>query len=357
MTPQDINATYIADLYGETYLADESPALRKRVLVRALFPGFAVVGIAAAAATWFSEHYAMPVILAGLLLGLALNFVSAEQKVHPGLDFCGTSCLRWGIVLLGTQVTVMQIGGLGALAFLGLIGIMSLVIGAGLLGARLGGQSNYAGWLAGGATAICGASAALAIYAVIGRERLNQSQFTLTLVGVALASAVAMSFYPIIAAQLAFTDKQAGFLMGAAVHDVAQALGGGYSFSQSAGETATIVKLSRVALLAPAVALIGLAIGSSDGRSKSIASRLKLPWFILAFFAAVAINSVVKAPIWVAEYGLIASKAMLLFAVTATAMRSRLDLLLSQGWSALLPVMLATLTAFVASAAFAWAFL
>ena len=66
----------------------------------------------------------MPVILAGLLLGLALNFVSAEQKVHPGLDFCGTVCLRWGIVLLGTQVTAMQIGGLGALAFLGLIGIM-----------------------------------------------------------------------------------------------------------------------------------------------------------------------------------------------------------------------------------------
>ena len=46
--------------------------------------------------------------------------------------------------------------------------------------------------------------------------------------------------------------------MGAAVHDVAQALGGGYSYSQHAGEVATIVKLSRVALLAPAVALIGL---------------------------------------------------------------------------------------------------
>jgi uncharacterized integral membrane protein (TIGR00698 family) len=357
MTPQDINANYIADLYGETYLADDNPARAKRLLISSLFPGLAVVGVAAAAATWFSEHYGMPVILAGLLLGLALNFVSAEQKVHPGLDFCGTSCLRWGIVLLGTQVTAMQIGGLGALAFLGLIGIMSLVMGAGLLGARLGGQSRYAGWLAGGATAICGASAALAIYAVIGRERLNQSQFTLILVGVALASAVAMSFYPLIAAQLDFTDKQAGFLMGAAVHDVAQSLGGGYSFSQSAGETATIVKLSRVALLAPAVALVGLAIGSTDGRSKSLVSKLKLPWFIIAFFVAVAVNSVIDAPEWVAEYGLVASKAMLLFAVTATAMRSRLDLLLTQGWRALLPVILATLTAFITAAAFAWAFL
>ena len=357
MTPQDINANYIADLYGETYLAEDNPAPRKRLEISALFPGFVVVAIASAAATWFSEHYGMPVVLAGLLIGLALNFVSAEPKVHAGLDFCGTSCLRWGIVLLGTQVTAMQIGSLGGFAFLGLIGIMALVIGSGLLGARLGGQSQLAGWLAGGATAICGASAALAIYAVIGRERLNQNQFTLTLVGVALASAIAMSFYPLIAAYLDFSDRQAGFLMGAAVHDVAQALGGGYSFSESAGEVATIVKLSRVALLAPAVALIGLAIGSIGGQPKSLLAKLKLPWFILAFFATVAINSTFSAPTWVAEYGLIASKAMLLFAVTATAMRSRLDLLLGQGWKALWPVMLATLTAFVASAAFAWAFL
>ncbi len=357
MASSDINAHYIADLYGETYLTDDTLQPRSRATVRALFPGLIVVGISSAAATWFSEHYAMPVILAGLLIGLALNFVSAEQKVHLGLDFCGTSCLRWGIVLLGTQVTAMQIGGLGVLAFIGLVFIMALVVGAGLLGAKVGGQSNFTGWLAGGATAICGASAALAIYALIGRERLNQSQFTLTLVGVSLASAIAMSFYPIIADYLAFTDRQAGFLMGAAVHDVAQSLGGGYSFSQEAGEVATIVKLSRVALLAPAVALIGLAIGSIDGSKRSLMAKLKLPWFILAFFAAVAINSVVSAPEWVREYGLVASKAMLLFAVTATAMRSRLDLLLNQGWRALLPVMMATLTAFVLACGFAWGFL
>ncbi|MEP7350624.1 MAG: putative sulfate exporter family transporter [Sphingorhabdus sp.] len=357
MALRDVDANYIADLYGETYLAEDVLQPRRRPAVRSMFPGFIVVAIAAAAATWFSEHYGMPVILAGLLVGLALNFVSAEAKVHLGLDFCGTSCLRWGIVLLGTQVTFMQIGSLGALSFVGLIAIMMLVVGAGLLGARIGGQSHLTGWLAGGATAICGASAALAIYALIGRERLNQSQFTLTLVGVALASAIAMSFYPIIAEYLDFTDRQAGFLMGAAVHDVAQSLGGGYSFSQNAGEVATIVKLSRVALLAPAVALIGLAIGSADSSRRSLMAKLKLPWFILAFFAAVAANSLVNPPDWVREYGLVASKAMLLFAVTATAMRSRLDLLLGQGWRALLPVMLATITAFVLACGFAWAVL
>jgi NADH:ubiquinone oxidoreductase subunit H len=64
-------------------------------------------------------------------------------------------------------------------------------------------------------------------------------------------------------------------------------------------------------------------------------------------------NSLVIAPPWVAEYGLIISKTLLLFAVTATAMRSRLDALLSQGWRALLPVILASLTAFLLSLAVA----
>jgi uncharacterized integral membrane protein (TIGR00698 family) len=340
---------YIADLYGETLLAesDQNPADRQRIAD--YFPGLVAVAIAAAAATWFSEHYGMPVILAGLLLGLALNFVALQPKVHAGLDLCGTTGLRWGILLLGTQVTVMQIGSLGAVTFAALVAIMVLTIGAGLLGARLGGQGNFAGWLAGGATAICGASAALAIYAIIGKKRLDQSHFTLTLVGITLASAIAMSIYPLIAAYLGFSDRQAGFLIGAATHDVAQALGSGYSYSQAAGETATIVKLSRVALLAPAVALIGLFIGSNEGRPKGRLSRLRLPWFIFGFFALVAINSLVSAPAYIAEVGLTISKALLLFAVTATAMRSRLDALLNHGWQSLLPVVLASLTALLLS--------
>ncbi len=337
---------YIADLYGDTLLDDSARPATARARITDYFPGLAAVGIAAAAATWFSEHYGMPVILAGLLLGLAINFVSSQPKVHAGLDLCGTTGLRLGIVLLGSQVTVMQIGGLGGIAFAGLVMIMALTVGAGLLGARLGGQSNLTGWLAGGATAICGASAALAIYALIGRKRLDQSQFTLTLVGIAMASAIAMSFYPLIAAWLDFSDRQAGFLIGAATHDVAQAIGGGYSYSQGAGETATIVKLSRVALLAPAVALIGLAVGASDGKPKGMLARMRLPWFIMAFFALMAVNSLVVLPSWVATYGLIVSKALLLFAVTATAMRSRLDALLEQGWRALLPIVMASLTAF-----------
>jgi uncharacterized integral membrane protein (TIGR00698 family) len=345
-TPRS-NMPYVADLYGEAFLAEPAPVPTRQKRLAEYFPGIAAVIITAIAATWFSDHYGMPVILAGLLLGLALNFISSLQQVHAGLDLCGTTGLRVGILLLGTQVTAMQIGSLGGTAFLALLAIMAFTIGAGMLGARLGKQSHFTGWLAGAATAICGASAALAVYALIGQNRLDRSQFTLTLVGVAMASAIAMSFYPMVAAALALNDQQAGFLIGAATHDVAQALGGGYSFSQTAGETATIVKLSRVALLAPLVVLIGLAIGPAHGQRAGLMVRLRMPWFVVGFFVLLAINSLIAIPTAVAVWGLWVSKALLLFAVTATAMRSRLDMLLIHGWRALLPVFLASLCAFV----------
>jgi len=298
----------------------------------------------------------MPVILAGLLLGLSLNFISSDDRVNPGLDLCSTNFLRWGIVLLGSQITVMQITNLGLLPFLALITIMALVIFAGLLAAKILGQGKYIGLLAGGATAICGASATLAIYVIIGRGRLDHHRFTFTLVGISLASALAMSIYPILAQQFHFTDRQAGFLMGAAIHDVAQSLGGGFSYSQGAGEVATIVKLTRVTLLAPVVALIGLAVGRADNAERGMLAHFRLPWFIIAFFAVVAVNSLIEIPAPAREYGLLASKGLLLLAVIATAMRSRLDALMSDGWRGLIPVFIATLVSFLASFLFAWQF-
>lgn len=345
-----------ADLYGEIWLAEEqAEAPRKRWTD--YFPGVAIAAIAAAAASFMSDHYGLPVILAGLLIGLALNFVSADDRVKPGLDLCSTSFLRWGIVLLGTQITVMQITDLGLLPFAALVSIMALVILAGVAAGRAAGQDRYAGLLAGGATAICGASAALAIYAVIGRDRLEQHRFTFTLVGISLASALAMSIYPVLAQMFDFTDRQAGFLMGAAIHDVAQSLGGGFSFSGGAGEVATIVKLTRVALLAPVVAVIGIVVGNAQKSGSGFRAKLPFPWFIIAFFVLVGINTAVIFPESVREYGLVASKGLLLFAVIATAMRSRLDELLSEGWRGLVPVFAATLVSFAASFLFAWQFL
>ncbi|HWW58535.1 MAG TPA: putative sulfate exporter family transporter [Sphingopyxis sp.] len=320
-----------------------------------LFPGLAACAAASAAAAWLSDHYGFPIILLGLLVGLALNFIAANEATHRGLDFAARTFLRIGIVVLGLQVTFLQIAVLGPVPFAALIIIMMLTIGAGFAGARLSGQSPYAGLLAGGATAICGASAALALYGVIGRQRVSQAQFALTLVGISLASALAMTIYPLLAVRFGLTDAQAGFLIGASIHDVAQAIGGGYAFSDAAGTSATIVKLARVALLAPVVALVGVMLKPGDGADTRIWRRLALPWFIVAFLAVVSLNSIVPVPPEFRDAALSASKALLLLAVTATAMRTRMDLLLEMGWRATVPILAASVTSFGAALLFAFA--
>ena len=191
----------------------------------------------------------------------------------------------------------------------------------------------------------------MALYGVIGKGRLDQARFTVVLMGVALASAIALSFYPALAGLLGFTDSQAGYLIGASIHDAGQAIGGGFSISDQAGAQATIVKLTRVAMLAPIVGLVALWIGGGggDAQAKGGWQRLALPPFIVAFLVLVVINSFASVPEELRGHGLTLSKTLLLLAVTATAMRSRMDLLLEAGWKPLVPVLTATIASVLAS--------
>ncbi|HEX7858265.1 MAG TPA: putative sulfate exporter family transporter [Sphingobium sp.] len=347
------------DLFGEMQLAEQERAMAAaRVRRDPLFPGLAACGVASAAAAWLSDHYGFPIILLGLLVGLSLNFIAGDPRTHRGLDVVSRTGLRLGIVVLGFQVTFAQIGTLGAVPFAALLGVMAAAFLAGVVGAKLTGQSSYAGLLAGGATAICGASAALALYGVIGKDRLSQAQFALTLVVISLASAFAMSIYPVLAGELGLNHREAGFLIGASIHDVAQAIGGGYAFSDQAGSYATIVKLARVALLAPIVAMVSIIIKPQGAAAdRKWWQRLALPWFIVGFLAAVTLNSLTHVPEQASQAALTASKALLLLAVTATAIRTRLDLLMQMGWRATLPVLAATVTSFVVALGFALAVL
>ena len=350
---------FAGDLFGEMMLADTAAAAAAKAEKKPLsrfVPGFAICAIAGAAAAWMSQNYGVPIILAGLLLGLALNFAATDPRTHDGLDWVSRHGLRAGIVLLGFQVTVMQVAGMGAVPFLGLALVMAAALIAALAAARVTGQSASVGLLGGGATAICGASAALALYGVIGRERIEQAQFTLTLVILAAASAIALVTYPPLTQMLGFTDAQAGFLVGASIHDVAQAIGAGFAVSDSAGAQATVVKLTRVALLAPLVTLAALWIARTEPLPEGVGqTRVPLlPGFILAFLALVVVNSLVTLPADLAGHALTLSKTLLLLAVTATAMRTRTDLLLGLGWRSVMPVLAATIASLVAALGFAW---
>jgi uncharacterized integral membrane protein (TIGR00698 family) len=328
-----------ADLYGDLLDVAPSPKLGWRSYV----PGLLMTGVASLAAAYLSEHYGAPLMLMGLLIGLAFNFVNADARLHAGLGFASKTLLRWGIVLVGLQITFAQIIGLGWVAFAAIAVMIVLVTLTGSLVARGGPMGSAFGTLAGGAVAICGASAALALSSVLGEKRTSQAQLTLVLVSVSAASALAMSVYPVLAHALGLNNTQAGFLMGASIHDVAQALGAGYSYSDAAGQTASIVKLTRVALLAPALVVVAWAYPAADAKRGGVG----VPWFVLGFLGMTTLHSLVVLPAPVLAWSPKIASALLLLAVTATGIRSPMNLLMEQGWRSSLPVIASTVVSFL----------
>lgn len=329
-----------ADLYGDLYGGAETTPRRGW---RDDFPGLAVVAAGTLAAGFLSDHYGVPLTLMALLIGLALNFLSADGRLTPGLAFASRSLLRWGIVLVGVRVTAGQVVALGPVALLCVAGIAVATIAAGVVAARRFGFDTAFGLLAGGSVAICGASAAMALATTLGEKRVSQTQLTLVLVGISAMSACAMMLYPLVAHALALGDVRAGFLLGASIHDVAQTLGAGFSYSHGAGEIAAIVKLTRVALLAPVLALVALRLPKGEKAAKGPG----VPWFVVGFFVLAAVNSFGVIPPVAASAAERLAAGMLAAAVTATAIRSPLSHLLEAGPKPLLVILAATLVAFV----------
>ncbi|MBX9797354.1 putative sulfate exporter family transporter [Sphingomonas sp.] len=323
-----------ADLYG-----DIEPA--PKATWRGYLPGLAVAAAGTLSAGFIADHYHAPLTLMALLIGLALNFLSADARLGAGLALASRELLRWGIVLIGVRVTFTQIAALGPVALLCIVVTVALTIGAGVLAARRLGYSDAFGVLAGGAVAICGASAALALAATLGERRINQGQLTLVLVGISAMSAMALLLYPSIAHLLMLSDVKAGYMLGASIHDVAQTLGAGYAYSTAAGENAAIVKLTRVALLAPVLAVVAFFF-KQDGPAKATGG---VPWFVIGFFALAGVNSLITIPPLVTKSAETLATAMLAMAVTATAIRSPMRQLMEGGPKPLYVIATATLAA------------
>ena len=80
---------------------------------RSLFPGLLLALTIAAAAKFLSEHYAAPVMLFALLIGMAFNFMADQERTSEGVVFASKTLLRLGIVLLGARITLGDIAGIG----------------------------------------------------------------------------------------------------------------------------------------------------------------------------------------------------------------------------------------------------
>jgi len=244
-----------------------------------LFPGVISCVTIAAAAQFLSNHYGAPQMLFALLLGLAFHFLTESESSTPGIEFASSTLLRTGVALLGFRITFADVTSLGGFN-VGLVvsGVLATIL-AGVLFSFLFGRRVRFGLLTGGSVAICGT-----------------------------------------------------------IHDVAQVVGAGYSVSPEAGDTATLFKLIRVAMLVPVVLLLSFAFREKETQvGWSI-----VPLFIVGFCAAVVINSLGLLPEWLHTFLVDTSRWCLVAGIVAIGIKARLQSIFTIGYTATLVVLLET---------------
>ena len=298
---------------------------------RELFPGVLACAVVAAASTFLSQHYGAPVMLFALMLGMAMNFLSSEGPCKPGIEFTSRHVLRWGVALLGLRITAAQVVALGWHPVLVVAISMVLTIGVSMIVAKLMGFNILFGLLSGGATAICGASAALALSAALPPHPLKERATLFTVVGVSALSTFTMILYPMLARWMGMDDHVAGVFLGATIHDVAQVVGAGYGMSQPVGDTATLVKLMRVASLLPVILFTVMYTRATGKAAAGDARPPLLPWFAVGFALLVALNSTGWLPTAVSKTGSDMSGWFLVASMAGIGMKTQLRELVTVG--------------------------
>ena len=297
----------------------------------AIYPGMLVASTIALASSFLSQHYQAPIMLFALLLGMAFRFLHGESRCVAGIDFASRLVLRVGVGMLGVRITAGQIASLGLAPVITVfVGVIS-TIAVGSILARWLSLDRAFGVLSGGAVAICGASAAMAIGSVLFNNPKGERDTILVVVTVTGLSTLAMVLYPILAVRLGLSQAQAGLFFGGSIHDIAQVVGAGFMISPHTGDIATYVKLLRVASLAPVVLSIAYiqAKRGTDGLSRS---NPIVPMFLVGFLALVALNSLHLIPHKITSIVSDTSQWCLVTAIAALGMKTSLQEVIRVGW-------------------------
>lgn len=285
---------------------------------------------------------AIPTLTACVVLGILFSALpwrtAVRSEVKPGLAIAARRLLRIGVVLLGFKLSLVNIAELGWLVLGMIVAIVIITFfftwGLGRM-LRLPGQQPM---LIAAGFSICGASA---IGAMAGMTRAKDSDTATPIALVTLCGTLAIALLPALRPLLGLDTAEFGMWVGASVHDVGQVVATAQIAGATALAVAVVVKLTRVAMLAPMVALAGVVVARSDRRAAIAGTRTAadsasvdsaaqltrakrpaiLPLFVVGFLAAVLVRTFVPLPdgfLEVAAYGQELVLGMALFGLGAS---------------------------------------
>ena len=259
-----------------------------------LFPGLllcallASAGFAIAELGWVKDTLHLSPLLLVILLGIAWKSLApVPAAALPGIRMAQRPVLRWAVAGLGFRLSIGELWRIGAPALVVVVVSTFATLAFGWWIARRLGVAEKLGLLLGVGSAICGASAVVAADAVVQGEKRDAP---VALGVITLLGTIGIVVYPMLARTVGMGDFLYGVWDGASLHEMAQVVAAGFGVSDEAARVATVVKLARIALLAPVVLYLGWSLRHAH-RAAGRAQVAPVPWFLVLFVGFALVNS------------------------------------------------------------------
>ncbi len=230
-----------------------------------------------------------------LLVGMALNpLFNKYEQFNKGVSFTGKMILRLGIILMGVNMNFSEVLSVGKYSLFVMIFTMGTAFGAGNLIGKLFGMNWKLTNLLSVSTAICGGSAVAAVGPVI---KAKGEDIAYAISSTFIFDVLTVVVIPWIGMALGMSEMGYGLWVGTAVNDTSSVVAAGYAFSEFAGNTSVIVKLTRTLFIIPIVLIYSviterIEAKTAGGQGHTPVNIKKIfPFFIIFFLVVVLLRS------------------------------------------------------------------
>lgn len=270
----------------------------KKLNIGKIVPGLLAALLIAAFSKFIEGLLPIPIISASviaLFLGILFNhFRQKNDHLTAGVQFTSKRLLKLAIIFLGASLNMATIFSVGKLSLSVMFFTLLTCFGGGyFIGKALGLDWKLSNLISAG-TGICGGSAIAAIAPVIDAEDLD---IAYAMSATFIFDMIMIIAFPIMGTALRLSDMAYGLWAGTAVNDTSSVVAAGYAFSESAGDFATMVKLTRTLVIIPTVITFAFINTRLKKKSGSVSEKPEVnmgnvfPWFILGFLGMSLLNS------------------------------------------------------------------
>ncbi len=298
--------------------------------IRNIIPGILLAAIISVP-SWLIGK-AVPIIgssVIGMLFGMIIAFWKRPAILDEGIKYTSKKLLQYAIILLGFEMNLFNVFKVGKQTLLLMIFTLSAAfITAYLFGKLLKLDSNTK-TLIGVGSAICGGSAIAATAPVI---KAKDDEIARSISTIFLFNVIAAFLFPFLGHLLGMTDHTFGLWAGTAVNDTSSVVAAGYAFSDSAGNLAVIVKLTRTLMIVPITLVLAFLTSKKSTDKSSSYSFIKIfPWFVLGFIVASVIRTFLPVPTSITHFLSQSGKFIIVMSMASIGLNTNIIKLIKNG--------------------------